>query len=136
MSYRIISLEEYHHEYRHSIENPEEFWAEKAEHFIWKRKWDKILQWNFSEPDVKWFINGKLNITENCLDRHLSKRGSQTALIWESNDPNESERRITYRELHDMVCRFANVLKNNGAKKGDRICIYMPMVPELTVAVL
>ena len=136
MSFRIKTFEQYQSEYKKSIEDPEAFWKEIAENFEWRKKWDKILEWNFSEPNVKWFVNGKLNITENCLDRHLKNRGSQTALIWEPNDPNEKERKITYRELFDMVCRFANVLKNNGAKKGDRICIYMPMVPELTVAVL
>jgi acetyl-CoA synthetase len=136
MPFRIKTFEEYQTEYKRSIENPESFWEEIAENFEWRKKWDKILEWNFSNPAVKWFINGKLNITENCLDRHLSKRGSQVALIWEPNNPEEKEKKITYRELYDMVCRFANVLKNNGAKKGDRICIYMPMVPELAVAVL
>jgi acetyl-CoA synthetase len=136
MSYRIQTFDEYQAEYKKSVDDPERFWEEIAGNFEWKKKWDKVLEWNFSDPDVKWFVNGKLNITENCLDRHLSKLGSHLALIWEPNNPDEKERRITYRELHDMVCRFANVLKNNGAKKGDRICIYMPMVPELTVAVL
>jgi acetyl-CoA synthetase len=136
MSFRIKTFEQYQSEYKKSIEDPEAFWKEIAENFEWRKKWDKVLEWNFSDPDVKWFVNGKLNITENCLDRHLKIHGNKVALIWEPNDPNEKERKITYRELHDMVCRFANVLKNNGAKKGDRICIYMPMVPELAVAVL
>jgi len=136
MAFRIKTFEEYQSEYKRSIENPEDFWEEIAGNFDWKKKWDKVVEWNFSDPDVKWFINGKLNISENCLDRHLSNRGGQVALIWEPNNPEEKERKITYRELFDMVCRFANVLKNNGAKKGDRICIYMPMVPELAVAVL
>lgn len=136
MPFRIKTFEEYQSEYKKSIEDPKAFWEEIAGNFEWKKKWDKVLEWNFSDPDVKWFINGKLNITENCLDRHLSSRGSQVALIWEPNNAEEKERKITYRELFDMVCRFANVLKNNGAKKGDRICIYMPMVPELAVAVL
>ncbi len=136
MTTRITTFEEYQTEYKRSVEKPESFWAEKAESFLWKKKWDKVLEWNFSEPDVKWFINGKLNITENCLDRHLESRGDQPVIIWEPNDLNEKHRTISYRELHAEVCRVANVLKNNGAKKGDRICIYMPMVPELAIAVL
>ncbi|MBW8049620.1 MAG: acetate--CoA ligase [Cytophagales bacterium] len=136
MSEKISTIEEYHSEYQKSISDPEEFWAEKAGKFTWRKKWDKVLEWNFQEPDVKWFIGGKLNITENCLDRHLQSRGNQAAIIWEPNDPNEKGITLTYKELHEKVCRFANVLKNNGAKKGDRICIYMPMVPELAIAVL
>lgn len=133
---RITSFEQYQQQYQHSVEKPEAFWAEQAEQFTWQKKWDKVLEWNFDEPNVKWFIGGKLNITENCLDRHLKDRPDQTAILWEPNDPNEAARRISYKELHADVCRFANVLKKNGAKKGDRICIYMPMVPELAVAVL
>jgi acetyl-CoA synthetase len=133
---RITSFEQYLSEYKKSVENPEQFWSKQAEEFVWKKKWDKVLDWNFTEPNVKWFIGGKLNITENCLDRHLAERGNQTAIIWEPNNPNETGRKISYKELHSEVCRFANVLKNNGAKKGDRICIYMPMVPELAIAVL
>lgn len=136
MSSRITSFEQYLSEYKKSVENPEQFWAEKAENFLWRKKWDKVLEWNFTEPDVKWFLGGKLNITENCLDRHLAERGNQTAIIWERNNPEEEGTRLTYKELHQQVCMFANVLKNNGAKKGDRICIYMPMVPELAIAVL
>jgi acetyl-CoA synthetase len=133
---KINSIEEYYSEYKKSIENPEKFWAEKAETFLWKKKWDKVLDWNFSEPNVNWFTGGKLNITENCLDRHLKTLGNQTAIIWEPNNPDEAVRKLSYKELHEKVCRFATVLKNNGAKKGDRICIYMPMVPELAIAVL
>src|SRR4051812_34415538 len=133
---RITSFEEYKKEYQRSIENPEAFWGEIAESFQWRKKWDKVLEWNFSGPDVKWFVNGKVNITENCLDRQLIDKGNQVAILWEPNDPKEKSRTLTYKELHSEVCRFANVLKNNGAKKGDRICIYMPMVPELTIAVL
>ncbi|MBK5285728.1 MAG: acetate--CoA ligase [Bacteroidia bacterium] len=136
MKTRITSFEEYKTEYRHSIDDPETFWAEQAERFLWRKMWNKVLEWNFTEPNVKWFIGGKLNITENCLDRHLAERSEQTAIIWEPNNPEEKGRKISYSELHADVCRFANVLKNNGAKKGDRICIYMPMVPELTIAVL
>src|SRR3954462_6607946 len=124
MSSRITSFEEYQNEYRKSVEDPEAFWAEKAEHFTWRKKWDKTLEWNFMKPEVKWFIGGKLNITENCIDRHLEKNGNKTAIIWESNDPNEPNRTLTYNELHKEVCRFSNVLKKNGVKKGDRVCIY------------
>lgn len=133
---RITSFEQYEKEYKQSVENPEAFWAEQAEQFTWHKKWDKVLEWNFDEPAIKWFSGGKLNITENCLDRHLEKKGDQIAIIAEPNDPNGKVRKISYKELHTEVCRFANVLKNNGAKKGDRICIYMPMVPELAIAVL
>lgn len=133
---RITTFEQYKQAYQESVEQPQEFWSAIAEEFSWKKKWDKVLEWNFTEPNVKWFIGGKLNITENCLDRHLQSRGDQVALIWEPNNPKEEARKITYRELHAMVCRFANVLKKNGAKKGDRICIYMPMIPELAVALL
>ncbi|MCI1266800.1 MAG: acetate--CoA ligase [Saprospiraceae bacterium] len=138
MSYpfQIKSLEEYHLAYQKSIEDPSDFWADVASHFVWKKKWDHVLKWNFEEPNIKWFINGKLNITENCLDRHLESRGDQVALIWEPNDPNEPHRSFTYRELHFRVMQFAHVLKNNGVKKSDRICIYMGMVPELAIAVL
>jgi acetyl-CoA synthetase len=137
MAYRIRTFENYQGEYRKSISDPEGFWAEIAGHFTWKKKWDRVLDWNFKEPSVKWFVNARLNITENCLDRHLKDRGNQTAIIWEPNDPKrEKPKTLTYSELHDQVCRFANVLKNNGAKKGDRICIYMPMVPEAIVAIL
>jgi acetyl-CoA synthetase len=133
---RITSFKQYQQEYKKSVDEPENFWAEQAEHFVWKKKWDKVLEWNFEEPNVKWFIGGKLNITENCLDRHLPQRADQVAYYWEPNDPNEKTVQLTYKQLHEQVCRFANVLKNNGAKKGDRICIYMPMVPELAIAVL
>lgn len=133
---RISNLKEYNLAFKTSLEQPEEFWAEIASEFIWKKKWDKVLEWNFETPNIKWFLNGKLNITENCIDRHLKENGNKAALIWEANDINEKSRTFTYKELHTEVCRFANVLKNNGAKKGHRICIYMPMVPELAIAVL
>ncbi len=134
--FRIKNLEEYKSEYKKSVDNPEVFWAEKAEHFVWRKKWDKVLEWNFKTADTKWFINGKLNITENCLDRHLPKRANQIAYIWEPNGTNEEVVKFTYQQLHDEVCKFANVLKKHGAKKGDRICIYMPMIPQLAIAVL
>ncbi|MDF1673236.1 MAG: acetate--CoA ligase [Vicingaceae bacterium] len=136
MSIKINTFEEYKNQYQKSIETPEDFWSGVANTFSWKKKWDKTLDWNFNEPNVKWFINGKLNITENCLDRHLETKGNKTAVIWEPNNPNDEVVKLTYTELHQKVCEFANVLKNNGAKKGDRICLYMPMVPELAIAVL
>lgn len=134
--FQIKSLEAYHTAYKKSVEDPEKFWADVANTFQWKKKWDKILEWNFTEPNIKWFGGAKLNITENCLDRHLEKHGDKPAIIWEPNDPEEHHRVLTYRDLHFKVEQFANVLKNNGAKKGDRICIYMGMVPELAIAVL
>jgi len=136
MMQKINSLEEYHQQYKRSVNNPEDFWNEKAETFNWKKKWDKTLQWEFATPDVKWFLGGKLNITENCLDRHLATRGDQVAILFEPNDPTEEAEKITYKELHSRVSAFANVLKRNGAKKGDRICLYMPMTPELAIATL
>jgi acetyl-CoA synthetase len=133
---RIRSFPEYQAAYKKSVEQPEQFWKEVADTFVWRKKWDKILNWNFKEPKIEWFKGAKLNITENCLDRHLETLGDKPAIIWEPNDPEENHRVLTYRQLYDKVCQFANVLKNNGAKKGDRICIYMPMVPELAIAVL
>ena len=134
--YRVNSFEHYKELYKQSTDNPDEFWGKIAENFRWVKKWDKVCEWNFTEPNVKWFINGEMNITENCLDRHLDIRGDKTALIWEPNDPKEKFVKLTYRELHEKVCRFANVLKENGCKKGDRVAIYMPMIPELTIATL
>ena len=136
MQLNIKSFEEYKQEYRKSIENPEGFWESKANNFNWKKKWESVLKWDFEKPEIKWFEGGKLNITENCLDRHLQSRGDQIAIKWIANDPKESNINLTYKQLHAQVCQFANVLKKNGAKKGDRICLYMPMVPELAIAVL
>lgn len=133
---RIRTPEQYNEAYRKSVEQPEEFWAEIASSFKWRKPWNKVLEWDFKGPDVKWFSGGKLNITENCLDRHLAGRGDQPALIWEPNDPDDRDRSLTYRELYVEVCRFGNVLRRNGVRKGDRVCIYMPMIPELAVAVL
>ena len=135
-AYQIKSIEAYREVYKKSIENPEAFWAEIAENFTWRKKWDKVLNWNFTEPKIEWFAGGKLNITENCLDRHLETLGDKPAIIWESNDPEERTRVVTYERLHKRVCQFAQVLKNNGIKKGDRVCIYMGMIPELAYAVL
>ena len=138
MSYpfQINSKEEYDQQYQQSVQDPESFWAGIAENFLWKKKWDKVLDWNFTEPNIKWFINGKLNITENCIDRHLEESCNKPAIIWEPNNPEERVRVVTYHRLHKRVCQFAQVLKNNGVKKGDRVCIYMGMVPELAYAVL
>jgi acetyl-CoA synthetase len=135
-SMKITSFEEYKQVYKQSVEQPEEFWAGIASNFLWRKPWDKVLEWNFKEPKIKWFQGAKLNITENCLDRHLEAWGDRPAIIWEPNDPQEHHRVLTYQQLYEKVCQFAHVLKNNGAKKGDRICIYMPMVPELEIAVL
>jgi acetyl-CoA synthetase len=136
MNLQVKSFEEYQQAYQLSVDQPEVFWAHIAENFTWKKKWDRVLDWNFSEPKMEWFGGAKLNITENCLDRHLENNGDDVAIIWESNDPAEPSRNISYRELHQEVCTFSNVLKQNGAKKGDRICLYMPMIPELEIAVL
>lgn len=133
---RIRTFDEYTEKYQQSIDNPEAFWGEIAEHFTWQKKWDQVLEWNFDEPKINWFKGAKLNITENILDRHLEKRGNKLALIWEPNDPKQRFIRYTYKELHDLVCQFANVLKKKGVQKGDRVCIYLPMIPELTIAML
>ena len=132
----IKTFEQYQKVYRESVENPEKFWSEIAGEFKWRKKWDQVLEWDFHKPEVKWFSGAKLNITENVIDRHLESRGEQTAIIWEQNDPGEPALHITYNELSKRVNRFSNVLKSQGVVKGDRVCIYMPMVPELAVAVL
>ncbi|WP_109299259.1 acetate--CoA ligase [Aquimarina sp. AU474] len=132
----ISSYEDYHTKYEQSVKDPESFWSEIANTFVWHQKWDKVLAYDWEIPTTKWFTNAKLNITENCLDRHLEFRADQTAIIWEPNDPSQPSKKYTYRELHAKVCQFANVLKNKGIQKGDRVCIYMPMVVELTVAML
>jgi len=134
--YQIKSVDQYKAAYEKSVNDPEGFWGEVASNFYWRKKWDKVLEWDFKKPTIKWFAGGKLNITENCLDRHLDTLGNTPAIIWESNDPEEHHRVLTYRDLHAKVVQFANVLKNNGVKKGDRVCIYMGMVPELAIAVL
>lgn len=136
MTLQIRNIEEYHAAYQYAVENPEAFWAEQAETFQWRKPWEKVLDWNFEVPDIKWFVGGKLNITENCLDRHLATRGDQVALLWEANDPEAPNRSFTYRALHTEVCKAANALKANGIQKGDRVCFYMPMVPELAIGIL
>ncbi|HTN16657.1 MAG TPA: AMP-binding protein, partial [Chitinophagaceae bacterium] len=117
-------------------QDPEAFWADIARSFRWKKSWDTVLEWNFTEPRIEWFKGATLNITENCLDRHLDTIGDRTAIIWEPNNPEEQAVQLTYAELYAKVVAFASVLKNNGVRKGDRVCIYMGMVPELTVAML
>ena len=130
------SIEEYHQFYEKSVKGPEEFWEEVADSFTWKKKWDTVLEWDFNKPEIKWFDGATLNITENCLDRHLEKRGDKTAILWEPNEPGDASIKLTYKDLHSKVCAFANVLKQRGVVKGDRVCIYMPMVPELAIATL
>lgn len=134
--YQIRSLQQYHDAYQRSIDDPSAFWADIASHFQWMKKWDQVLDWNFTEPSVKWFQGGQLNITQNCLDRHLQTQPDVPAIIWEPNDPSEKSRTLSYKKLHEKVCQFAWVLKRNGVQKGDRVCIYMGMVPEMAIAVL
>jgi acetyl-CoA synthetase len=136
-NYHIKNLEEYFQVYRKSVRDPENFWEEIAEeHFTWRKKWDNVLSWDFNKPEVKWFENAKLNITENCIDRYLFNRSDKTAIIWEPNDPAEEAQHISYGALYKKVNKFANVLKSKGIKKGDRVCIYLPMIPELALAML
>ena len=130
------NLEEYNKLYKYSVDNPEQFWSDVADSFIWKKKWSKVLDYDFNKPKFEWFVDGKLNITENCLDRHVENTPEKTAIIFEPNNPEDKTLHISYKELHSKVCSFANVLKNNNVKKGDRVCIYLPMVPELAIAVL
>ncbi|MBK7298258.1 MAG: acetate--CoA ligase [Flavobacteriales bacterium] len=133
---RIRTQADYTTSHAASVADPASFWAAQAETFTWRKKWDETLIWDFEKPEVKWFAGGKLNITENCLDRHLEARSNKLAIIWEPNDPKERPERLTYREMHDRVCKYANVLKRNGVKKGDRVAVYMPMIPDLVVCVL
>ncbi|MFN5346473.1 MAG: AMP-binding protein, partial [Bacteroidota bacterium] len=136
MNTRIDSMEAYHEAYEKSVRHPEKFWADIANEFTWKTRWNNVLNWDFKSFDVKWFEGATLNITENCLDRHLEKNGDTPAIIWEPNDPNSKGCTLTYIELHKEVCKASNMLKRLGVKKGDRVCIYMPMVPEAAVAML
>lgn len=136
-NYHIKHLEEYYQIYRKSIREPENFWEEIAEeHFLWRKKWNNVLSWDFSKPEIKWFEGAELNITENCIDRHLATRGDKTAILFEPNNPDEPAEHISYRQLYERVNQMANVLKNQGIKKGDRVCIYVPMIPELAIAIL
>jgi len=136
-NYHIKHLEEYFKVYRKSVREPELFWEEIAEeHFLWRKRWDNVLSWDFKNPEVKWFEGAQLNITENCIDRHLVTKGDKTAILFEPNDPNEKAQHISYHELYKKVNQFANVLKQQGINKGDRVCIYLPMIPELAVSLL
>ena len=130
------NLEEYNKLYKYSVDNPEQFWSDVADSFIWKKKWSKVFDYDFSKPKFEWFVDGKLNITENCLDRHVENTPEKTAIIFEPNNPEDETLHISYKDLHSKVCSFANVLKNNNVNKGDKVCIYLPMVPELAIAVL
>ena len=131
-----IDEEKYQAMYQRSVSDPEGFWAEQANAFLeWFQPWDKVSDWDFTKGHIRWFEGGKLNVSHNCLDRHLATRGDQVAIIWEGDNPAE-DRKITYKELHEQVCRFANGLKGLGVKKGDRVCIYLPMIPEVAVAML
>jgi len=136
MTLQIKSIEQYHEAYKKSVEDPEGFWAEQAETFTWHKKWHTVLKNDFVTPDVRWFEGGKLNITENCLDRHIATKGDQTAIIWEANEANERSLKYTYKELLAEVNKCANALKAQGVKKGDRICFYMPMIPQVAIAML
>ncbi|HEX8531957.1 MAG TPA: AMP-binding protein, partial [Cytophagales bacterium] len=133
---KINTLSGYLYEYQKSVTNPEAFWENVAQSFYWRKKWDKVLEWDFVNLDVKWFVNGKLNITENIFEKNLFIFGDKPAIVWEPNNPSEPGVTLTYRQLHEKVCQFANVLLQNGVKKGDRVCVYMPMVPEAAVAML
>lgn len=133
---QISSFSEYRQVYEDSVADPEDFWAKQADTFTWNRKWDNVLTWNFADPAVKWFSGGQLNITVNCLDRHLAERGDQTAILFEPNEPSDAAIKLTYRELHSEVCRVGNGLRELGVGKGDRVCFYMPMVTELAISVL
>ncbi|PJB11256.1 MAG: acetate--CoA ligase [Flavobacteriales bacterium CG_4_9_14_3_um_filter_40_17] len=136
-SYSIKNLEQYFKQYKKSVQNPEKFWNKIAEeNFVWYQKWNKVLAYDMTEASIKWFLNAKLNITKNCIDRHLSKRGNKTAIIFEPNNPNEPAQHITYLDLYERVCKLSNVLKEQGIRKGDRVCIYLPMIPELAISVL
>ena len=132
----VPNLDRYREEYERSVKDPEAYWSEVAERFYWKQKWNKVRSFDFTDKiDIRFFEGARTNITYNCLDRHLESRGDKVALLWEGNKPGE-DRKFTYRELHAEVCKFANVLKAKGIKKGDRVSIYMPMVPELAIAML
>ncbi len=136
MTNKISSLSEYLEKYQESVANPDAFWGNIAEDYYWHKKWDKVLEWNFEEPNVNWFVNGKLNITENIFERNMFLRKDQAAIIWEPNDPNDDTVTLTYGELYEKVCQFANALLKLGIKKGDRVTIYLPMIPELAIAML
>lgn len=133
---QLKTFHEYETAYQQSIQQPETFWDTIAQHFTWHKKWDKVLDWNFTEPNINWFVNGQLNITENCIDRHLPHKANDTAFIYEENESGKIAQHISYQQLHDEVCRLANVLKKFGVQTGDRVCIYMPMIPQAVYAML
>ena len=133
---QIKTFNEYEAAYQQSIQHPETFWSDIAEQFKWSKKWDKVLDWNFTEPTINWFVNGQLNITENCIDRHLPHKAKDTAFIYEENESGKNSQHISYQQLHDEVCKLANVLKKFGVQTGDRVCIYMPMIPQAVYAML
>lgn len=136
-NYSIKDLPDYFKQYKRSIKNPKKFWDQIAdENFVWYQRWTKVVDFDMEEAKIKWFKNAKLNITKNCLDRHLTERGEKTAIIWEPNDPSEEAQHISYRELYERVNKMANVLTDLGVKKGDRVCIYLPMIPELAITML
>ena len=136
-NYHIQNLQDYFKEYKKSIKNPKKFWDKIAdENFVWYQRWSKVVDYNMEEANIKWFKNAKLNITKNCLDRHLSVRGDKTAIIWEPNDPKEEAQHISFNELYERVNKTANVLRAMGIEKGDRVCIYLPMIPELAITML
>ena len=136
MTLQIKNIDQYHEAYKKSVEDPEGFWADQADTFTWHKKWHTTLKNDFITPDVQWFVGGKLNITENCLDRHIADRGNQIAIIWEANEPDEPSVKLTYKELLAEVNKCANTLKSFGVQKGDRICFYMPMIPQVAIAML
>ncbi len=136
MTTQIKDLAHYKELYKQSVENPEQFWDKEAQTFTWFEQYDKVCEWNFTEPKVKWFINGKMNISYDCLDRHLPDKADQVAILWEPNEPTDQATSYTYQELHDEVCKCANALKNFGIGKGDRVIIYMPMLAELAIVLL
>ena len=136
-NYVIDNLPDYFKQYKKSIKDPKKFWDKIAdENFVWYQRWNKVVKFDMEEAKIEWFKGAKLNITKNCLDRHLNTRGDKTAIIWEPNDPNEAAQHISYKELHERVCKMANVLTELGVQKGDRVCIYLPMIPELAVTML
>jgi acetyl-CoA synthetase len=135
--YKINTLEEYFKHYKKSVREPKKFWDKVAsENFTWYQEWDKVVDFNMAEAEIKWFTEAKVNITKNCIDRHLAKNGTKTAIIFEPNDPTETALHISYNELHERVCKMANVLQEQGIQKGDRVCIYLPMIPELAITTL
>ena len=135
--YKILDLENYFKMYKKSVREPRKFWDKIAdENFTWYQKWEKVFEINFQEAKFKWFVDAKVNITKNCIDRHLARRGDKTAIVFEPNNPDEQALHISYNELYDRVARMANVLREQGVQKGDRVCIYLPMIPELAIATL